>query len=584
MNLQSAASETSRPGGPSPLWLPLLIGLCQGGLFALTCNAMGEQYLAPLWTFVAVLGLFVQFTWNSPRPRAGLAAGAVLAAVWAACAWWVWWRLALDGFEGLNQDSRVYTFLPGLMVGQVVLLPFVQCWLEEGGRRFPYPCLFRNAWDGALILGVGALFTGGFWAVIALWAGLFSLLEVKFFGDVFFTQEFVLLSIPAAFGLGVAVGRERERVVNALKDIIFAMSRLLLPLLAGVFVLFLAAMLFTGLQPLWNTNHAAATLIGLQAALILFFNGVVQDQGRLPFGRGLALLTELALALMPVLFALSAVALWLRINQYGLTPDRVLAVLSCGVLGLYGLGYAVAVAMRRLARRPDLRPLEPVNKALAWLGVAVLLAVHTPLLDPLRLAAESQCQRLLSGVTDPAEFDYHSLYTQYDDYGRKRFLRIQEDAKSGTAQGLSAEQVETMLRNMDDVVQTSRPVAGPIELGDPDIRFVNLHGPEPEGLRRAVMERMRGRYAVSTLTLVVEHQMDEYAPMEYLAFLDYVGGEFHLFDQDAAGAWRAVGVYYGGGSLSEVEKALENSALYPVPQGYRDLQVGAFRLPLQPGF
>ncbi len=109
---------------------------------------------------------------------------------------------------------------------------------------------------------------------------------------------------------------------------------------------------------------------------------------------------------MPVFTGLSLYSLTLRIDQYGFTPDRLYALIFAGVLGLYGLGYGLAV-LRHAGKWLSL--LQPVNIALSLVVIVLALMFHTPVLDPLRLSADSQYWRLASGETGAATFDYGTL-------------------------------------------------------------------------------------------------------------------------------------------------------------------------------
>ena len=109
---------------------------------------------------------------------------------------------------------------------------------------------------------------------------------------------------------------------------------------------------------------------------------------------------------MPVWCVLAGLAIRLRIQQYGLTPERVYVTVLIGIASGYALGYVGAL----LWRGPTwLAGIRRVNVPLA-LGVALLgVLLHTPWLDPLRWSARSQYARLAAGDVDAAVFDYAFL-------------------------------------------------------------------------------------------------------------------------------------------------------------------------------
>jgi hypothetical protein len=113
---------------------------------------------------------------------------------------------------------------------------------------------------------------------------------------------------------------------------------------------------------------------------------------------------------------LAAYALWLRIGQYGLTPDRVFAAAYLVVAAGFTVGYAVA------ALRPGawMKTLEPTNLIMAAVSVLLLIALFTPIADPARLSVGSQVKRLETGKVAPDKFDFQFLRFEGGRYGRRR--------------------------------------------------------------------------------------------------------------------------------------------------------------------
>jgi hypothetical protein len=180
-----------------------------------------------------------------------------------------------------------------------------------------------------------------------------------------------------------------------------------MPLLAVIALLFLVSLPFTGLQPLWDTRHASATLLAMIGATILFFNGTYDDgTGSPPYSPWIRHLVSAALIAIPVYAAIAFYALYLRIDQYGLTFGRFWGVLAASGGMLCGLGYAVAVFFKR-DKWMELVP--RVNMGMAWVVIVFAVLVHTPLLDPLRLSAQNQFHRISDGTVGAREFDYGYL-------------------------------------------------------------------------------------------------------------------------------------------------------------------------------
>ncbi len=357
--------------------------------------------------FVLVAGLALQLTWQGRRVIRLVALSGLLAVVWFLVALWVWWQLPPTDAPYSGDGYRVGTFIFAAILGVYILLPFGQIYYDTGRFSFPYTELFRHSWNTPFIIATGFLLLGLYWTLVLLWAELFNVLGVSFFRDVFYSAPFTHMTSYTAFGLGVAVGKESDWVINTLRSITLRMFRMLMPLLAFIALLFLAALPFTGLQPLWGTKAASPLLLTLLLLSVLFINAVFQDgSGERPYLLWVRRGVEGMLFVMPVFAGLMLYSIGLRIQQYGLTPDRFYAVLAGIVFSLYGLGYAVAVIRRETVWIGLIRP---INIGVALFVVVLAIAVHSPILDPLDWSARNQYQRLIDGKADPQDFDYGAL-------------------------------------------------------------------------------------------------------------------------------------------------------------------------------
>ncbi|HET7611112.1 MAG TPA: DUF4153 domain-containing protein [Rhodanobacteraceae bacterium] len=349
---------------------------------------------------------------------------AAVAVIYALLASWAAW--SVTGAPGIDAASVLLPF--GITLGGAlfVALPFLQCRQEEGRWRAPYADLFDHAWQNGLTLAVALLFTGLCWVVLRLWAELFALVHIRFFRDLFFdTKSFMFLATGLFAGLGILIGRTQHHPLRIARQILFAVCRGLLPLLALIALMFLASLPFTGLSPLWATRSAAALLLGLLLLLVTFVNAVWQDGvDSRAYPRILRWLIDAALVLSPIYAALALYALALRIGQYGWTDQRFWAVLVAVVLACHAVGYAAA-AMHRGSTW--LGWLPRVNVALA--GIVVLLAVlaNSPALDPYRISVASQVGRLHAGRVAPAKLDVAELRFDNGRRGYRAAVALQQD-------------------------------------------------------------------------------------------------------------------------------------------------------------
>lgn len=330
---------------------------------------------------------------------------ALVGVVFAALAGWAAW--SATGDAGIRSGSVLGPFAASMAAALFVALPYLQCRQEQGRWCAPYPRLFELAWQNALSLLLTALFVGICWLVLWLWGALFKLIGIGFFRSLFSEEPFVYLATGVMVGLGILIGRTQQRPVQVARRILFAIFTGLLPLLCAVAVLFIVSLPFTGLQPLWNTRSAAATLMAVVGVLVLFVNAVYQDgDDPMPYPRWLQRVVEAGLLVLPLFALLALYAMALRIGQYGWTQERLAGVIASLILTGHAFGYAWAVLR---SRHGWLSGLKPVNVVVSLAAIVVTLLVNSPVLDPHRLAVNSQLARLAADSESTQMFDVDFL-------------------------------------------------------------------------------------------------------------------------------------------------------------------------------
>ncbi len=426
----------------------VLVALLQGGLMYLARKgqALGWWPFADIggrvcW-YTLVLGIPTAMTLSvvTLRDRRFWQHVLLLLAVFLPLAFWTGWNVA--GPRPLEAGRLLAPFGLSMAIALFVALPWLQCRLASGRWRAAYPALFEHAWQNALTLALAALFTGICWAVLLLWGSLFALVDIRFFRDLFREDAFVHLATGAMAGLGILVGRTQHRPVQVARQILFAIFKGLLPLLAFIAVLFAVSLPFTGLGSLWNTASAATLLTAVIALLVLFANAVYQDgQGGRPYPAWLRRVVEAGLLVLPLFGVLALHAMWLRIAQYGWTSDRVWAALIVGLATLYAAGHAWAVLRPRGGWLPLL---QPVNKGLSLVLIGLVVLANSPLLDVHRIGIASVSARLAAAAPDLDEDDLR--YLRFET-GRRGPEALQElaDAPALGADPQARARIERML-------------------------------------------------------------------------------------------------------------------------------------------
>ncbi|HEU5169861.1 MAG TPA: DUF4153 domain-containing protein [Gemmatimonadales bacterium] len=386
-----------------------------------TWPATDLRWLVAFYTLAAVIPLTLELcAAHLADPRLWRALG-VLAVPFGAMGAYVGW--VLSPAPRASAPDLVLVFALCMAALWWILLPFLQAGLRSGRLRpwQPYGELFELAWQNILVVGESALFTGLFWLLLWLWAALFDLIGVSFFEKLFTKPAFAYPVTSVAFGYAVSLVQSRESFVVMLRRHLLGVLAWLLPLVALIETGFLLALPATGLAPLWKTGQATFLMLWLQVFLVVFLNAAWQDGTQPPpYPAWLRRVVSVAVLGLPVYAGLCAYSLGLRIGQHGLSVDRIWAAVLTLVLGLYGLGYAVAATRTG----PWMGELGRVNLAMAWVVAGLLVAVNTPLLDPRRLAASSQLARLLAGQVVTARFDYDYLRFSLGAYGDRALRRL----------------------------------------------------------------------------------------------------------------------------------------------------------------
>lgn len=323
--------------------------------------------------------------------------------------------------QDASNATFVFAFVLAVLWFQV--MPFVQSALSTGRVRPAYHELFHYAWRNALLVALGAVFAGVLWLLLGLWATLFTMIGIRFFGDVFTNPLFDFPMTAVAFGIGLQLAGSVERLQLALREQLLTLLKWLGPLAALILALFSVALLVRSPALLAEDRRVidATWLLWLVAVNVLLLNAAFQD-GRIaaPYPARLALLIRCVVPLLVVAALMAIYALGVRVNHYGLTVSRVWGMLVALLATVYAVGYAWA------AWRPGpwMSGIGYVNVGVAALSIALLVLMLTPALSPERLAATSQYRRILSDAENVTDDAYRTLRFWSGGYGRRRLADL----------------------------------------------------------------------------------------------------------------------------------------------------------------
>ena len=410
----------------------VLPGLVQGLALYVLNNLDEKAWNSPsiiaAMLFFVVAPLAYLFTTAKGRRISSTVFGIVLGGVCAG--------LFLLASATFGPPDEVESVLPlswlSAMVISYIAIPFYRTIFERKKPASDYPSLFEFAWNLPVIWAGSIAFIGVVWAVLGLWAALFSLIGIDFFEDIFFDEPFSQLATAGAGALGIGILRNQEGVVLALRGVLFALLKVLTPVVALMTAGFAVAAFVKGLDSLWEGWSATSLMLAAIAAAILFTNASIADKGRPqnPVLRWSVLLQSIVL---PVLAAFAVYGLWLRINEYGLTVERFYAALIVGVAATYSGVYALSALV------PDQYRLWRMgNVAIAGALVVLAILVQTPGLNAYKISADNQVSRLQSGAETVETFDFGYLKWDLGKAGKQALADLREWEEAPDRDGLLA--------------------------------------------------------------------------------------------------------------------------------------------------
>jgi hypothetical protein len=232
----------------------------------------------------------------------------------------------------------------------------------------------------------------------------------------------------------------RAGIVRGARTLKLTLLSWLLPMMVLIAGGFLSTLMFTGLEPLWSTRRATAVLLTAAAAIVFLVNAAYQDGHSEHPVRVLRYAGSLAAILLLPLVGIAGYGLALRVGQYGWTPERIIALACAVVAACYTFGYGLSV----LASRSWLKWLEVTNVFTAFVILAVILALFSPIADPARISVADQVARLVAGNVSPDAFDFAFLRFGSGRFGLDALERL-KNKQDGPDASRIAERANTAL-------------------------------------------------------------------------------------------------------------------------------------------
>jgi hypothetical protein len=413
--------ETDRD--PWPLRAVLLLALGTGLGLAIHLLTRGPE----VW----------QWTENPVRlgAAAALAAGGIVFAFSLERQRWVWAAAfaALAGLVvgfvtywngqpeswGAGEGWQIFSALLAIAIA----VPLFQASRDEGRWNRDYREIHGHAWTNLVLWFAACAFVLLSFLLILLLSELFDLIGIHVLRDLLQKSWFPPVLIGGTFGAAVGVLRDRDRILRLLQRVVTSVLSILAPVLALGLVLFVAALPFTGLKPLWEQTSATtplllACILGAVALLNAAIGSSPEEESR---SRIVRIATAALAAVLLPLAIVAAISTAKRIDQYGLTPDRLWAAVFVGIALVTAAAYLWALIRGRSQWAPRLRS---ANILLAT-GVCLLaLFLALPIVSFGSISTRDQLARLESGRVAPDRFDWAALRYDFGPTGRRAVERL----------------------------------------------------------------------------------------------------------------------------------------------------------------
>lgn len=407
--------------------------------------------MALLYAAMAV-PLVIYFTQNIERLPAWVRRAAVVVylVLYAALGAYTAWAA---GAVNLETGLTFADVLAALVLGFVSL--GLLCGFDFEARRWRYERLFNYAWRNGILLATAMAMVGVVWLVLVTGAGLMSLIGVKWVMEMIRKPVFIFpvtgLVVAAAFALGLA----RAAMTESIRRFWLSIASWLLPLVLFFAVLWVLAVPFTGLEPLFKTRNAAFMMLAFTALAVKFSNCAYQDGEVVwPYPQWLSRATQGAWLALLVVVAIAWWALGLRMAQYGLSEQRLWAGLAATLAAIYAVGYSLSW----LKPGRWMRAMAPTNIVAALVLCLGLLAFLSPLANIRQLSVAAHVRHVTqaNGTQEP---DW--------DYLRWRSGRFGRDALQALAAGTGVPEGQAWAKQAARALaQTSRHDNKPEVLSD----------------------------------------------------------------------------------------------------------------------
>lgn len=425
----------------SPSDLPLktriviiLVCLIQGCLLYLCNHFSDREWMIPhssalLYTQVlsGSLPLIFVLSVNTLRDKILWTALLAYTVIFVAMAVWIKWNDV-----GVRDYGSLFgTFYLTLFLMVFVTLPWLQARINNPSSPIDYSELHGYIWKNTITVVLTLLVSGLMWGILSLGAGLFKLIGIDFFYELFFQHEiFMFLANGLIVAIGVLISRTHPKLIITVRNLLSLTVKGLLPLLSFFALIFIFSLPFTGIDALTDKWSSATTLLTTMSLLLaLLVNAIYLSSDGIdkkPYPNLIRYIINGSLLVLPIYAILSTYYLGQRIVQYGWTPDRLRASVIVGLSLCLTLAYASTVVRKN---NIWLHSLGSINKKIMWLIAVVVVLCNSPIIDPYRISVNDQMNRYSTGKVSPDDLDLFMLRFDSGRRGSDALQALRSDVK-----------------------------------------------------------------------------------------------------------------------------------------------------------
>lgn len=372
--------------GPRMRWLHLALGLFAGaaywGVFEWAWGIAPDRLSVFALMFVLVGFGVAGILLAELGLRRAIAVGALMGVVIGGLV-----ALGVGNFDTARAYFRTDHVIIAITGLATLPVPFALGWLRDG-RSFSYRHLFMDSWTIVVRYGAAWAFAGLAVGVVFASSSLLALVGIEFLRDLLREEFVIAVLLGGLVGLGLAVIAELNDLISPY--LLLRLVRLVTPFVLVVLAVFLAMIPVRGLTELFDGLSSGGSLMAAGIGAVALIS-IVVDRGDLdgPSTGVLYWSARLMSGLVVVFGGLAAAAVWLRVAQYGWTPERVSAAAVALVVLGYGIAYGLAL-LRGVQWRAGVRA---GNWAMAVLSIGLGALWLNPWVTPESIAVRSQMAR-----------------------------------------------------------------------------------------------------------------------------------------------------------------------------------------------